>query len=423
MLSEEKSKLLCDISPGAPMGEAMARFWLPVMRGARLEAGGFAIKFKLLCRDFVAFRGKSGEVAIFDERCPHRGCSLEIAHAQDDSLVCFFHGWKFHVSGKCIETPNESDPTFPSRVPLKAYPTHESAGIIWGYFGGGAPPPFPDLIFNHLPAEHVYPRVAVANYNWLTGLEAILDPAHVTLLHRDWVGAVPNKAANPSQDIEAMRNDAAPSIDFETTDYGFRYSASRSTGHGGTYLRVSEYVAPSGVMIPTTEPERRLMIISVPIDNYWSNQWYIWYSLDGPMPEHVRAYARGGTDSDDDDFYASLRGKPFYGQDRRAIRAGKSTTGLYDIMFEDFVAGEAQGAWPDRTKEFLGQADMAIMKARRYLLDQVSSSEQRQWAHGPNVEYASIQSLATQVQESVDWRQIADQARAKRAADLTSKSN
>ena len=156
------------------------------------------------------------------------------------------------------------------------------------------------------------------------------------------------------------------------------------------------------------------MILSVPIDNYRSMQWYIWYSLDGPMPDHVRAYARGGTDDDDDNFYQSLKGKPFYGQDRRAIRAGKSTSGFYDIMFEDFVAGEAQGAWPDRSKEFLGHADLAIMKARRYLLDQVPDDGEITWAHAPGVRFDSIQSVAVRVSGGADWRKVADAARSER---------
>jgi phenylpropionate dioxygenase-like ring-hydroxylating dioxygenase large terminal subunit len=422
MLTETKSRLLCDVSPGTPMGKAFRRFWLPVMRSERLEAGGFAVKFTVLCEDFVAFKARNGEVAVFDEKCPHRGCSLELAHARDDSLVCFFHGWKFHVSGKCVETPNEVDPAFPARVPLKSHPAREAGGVLWVYFGDDPPPPFPDLIFTTLPEDQVYPRMAICDFNWLTGLEAVLDPSHVTLLHRDWVGAVPNQDAKPSPDIITMSANAAPVIDFEETDYGFRYCANRTMPDGQTYVRVSEYVAPCGVFIATTEADRKFMIASVPIDNHRSIQWYFWYSPDRPMPAHVRAFARGGTDADDDNFYHSLKGLPFYGQDRRAIRAGKSTTGFYDIMFEDFVAGESQGAWPDRSKEFLGGADMAIMRARRYLLAHLPESGEPTLGHRPGVNYKALQALAVTVPGDADWKALADEATAARAARLVESS-
>lgn len=418
MLSEAKSRLLCDVSPGTQMWKTFRKFWLPVMRTARLEAGGFPVKFTILCEHFVAFRARNGDIAVFNEKCPHRGCSLELAHPKDDSLTCFFHGWKFHVSGKCIETPNEADPGFPARVPLKSYPSKDAGGVLWVYFGEGEPPAFPDLIFTRLPAEHVYPRMAVCEFNWLTGLEAILDPSHVTLLHRDWVGAVPNQDAKPSPDIIKMSSNAAPTIEFEETDYGFRYAANRILPDGATYVRVSEFVAPSGVFIATTEPDRKFMIASIPIDNYRSIQWYFWYSPDRPMPDHVRAFARGGTDPDDDNFYNSLKGQPYWGQDRRAIRAGKSTSGFYDIMFEDFVAGEAQGAWPDRTKEFLGSADMAIMKARRYLLTHVPEAGEPTLGHRPGVNYAALQALAVTLPSGQDWKGAADVATKSRATKL-----
>ncbi len=415
MLSHEKAQTLGDVSPGAPMWKAFRGFWLPVMRGARLKAGGFPVKFMVLSQSYVAFRGAGGAVAVFDERCPHRGCSLEMANARDDSLVCMFHGWKFHVSGRCIETPNEADPAFPDRVPLKCYPVREGGGMLWVYLGDGPPPRFPNLVFNELPEDRVYARMAVCDFNWLTGLEAILDPSHVALLHRDWVGSAPNPDALASPDIETMSRNLVPRIEFEETDYGFRYAAIRALPEGQQYVRVSECVAPSGVFIANTRPTRQLFIMSVPIDNLRSIQWYVWHSSDAPIPLEDRSYAIGATDLDDDNFYQSLKGRPFFGQDREAIRRGESFTGFHDIMIEDFVAGEAQGAWPDRTKEFLGGADMAIMRARRYLLSHVRPDEEPTLKHGDSVPYHAIQALAATVADNLDWRLLSDGAMAQRA--------
>src|SRR5690606_31945263 len=117
-------------------------------------------------------------------------------------------------------------------------------------------------------------------------------------------------------------------------------------------------------------------------------------SPDAPMPDHVRGFARGNTDDDDDDFYKSAKGQPFWGQDRDAVRAGTSFSGYKDIMFEDFVVGEAQGAVPDRTKEFLGASDRAIMRSRRYLLERVPEDGEATLRHGVGVDYSSLAGIA-----------------------------
>ncbi len=406
MLSEANSRLLCDVTDGTAMSNAFRRFWMPVMRGPRLEAGGDPVKFMIAGRSYVAFRGANGEIAVFDERCPHRGCSLELAHARDDSLICIFHGWKFHVSGRCVETPNEPDPDFPGRVPLRGYPVREAGGAVWAYLGEGAAPQFPDLIFNRLSSDRVYSRMAICDYNWLSGLEAILDPSHVGLLHRNWLEQGPKQGY--SADINLMGRSLAPALDFEDTPYGFRYAALREMADGSTYMRVSECIMPNGVFIANSRATRRLFICSVPIDTYRSIQWYFWHSPDEPMPQVDRAYAVGGTDPDDDNMYQSLKGKPRWGQDRAAMRRGENFTGFYDIQFEDFVTGEAQGAWPDRRREFLGTADRAIMYARRYILDRLKSAGGDGDALAPAAEcdYAAIQAVASTVPNGTDWREI-----------------
>jgi phenylpropionate dioxygenase-like ring-hydroxylating dioxygenase large terminal subunit len=339
-----------------------------------------------------------------------------LANNNDSSLTCIFHGWKFHVSGKCIETPNEPSPEFPKRVPLKAYPTREAGGALWVYFGAGNAPRFPDLIFNHLDDERLCTRAALCDYNWLTGLDAILDPTHVGLLHRNWVEQAPNQGF--SKDINMMGQKLSARIEVEQTDYGMRYAAIRDMPDGGTYIRVTEHIEPSGCFIANSRDTRKLFIMSVPIDNLRSIQWYFWHSPTATMPEEDRQYAIGATDLDDDNFYQTPKKQHLWGQDREAMIQGKSFTGFTDIMFEDFIAGEAQGAWPDRTKENLGTADLAIVKARQFLirkLQRLQGGEEGVFRHPENVRYYALQALATQVAENVDWRDAAARATDERA--------
>lgn len=413
------SELLSNVTPGSPMHLGFKNYWLPVLRSEKLEADGAPIKFMILCENYVAFRASDGRVAVFDELCPHRLCSLELAQNEDCALRCMFHGWKFHVSGKCIETPNEPRPDFPSKVKLNSYPVREAAGVLWVYFGKGEAPRFTDLVFNRVADDQVLARAAICNYNWLTGLDAILDPSHVGLLHRNWVEEAPNQGF--SADIEKMSKSLAPTIELEPTDWGFQYAALRDMPDGSRYVRVTEHVAPSGCFIANSRATRKLFIMSVPIDCEWSIQWYFWHSPDEPLPESDHRYAIGDTDPDHNNFYQGLRGKPRWGQDREAMKNRTSISGFNDIMYEDFVAGEAQGSNPDRSKEQLCTGDKAIIFARRSLLKMLKASadgDRDVFSRKGDFDYGALQAAIIKLEDGADWREVARHRMQKRAERL-----
>ncbi len=73
---------------------------------------------------------------------------------------------------------------FAESVPVRSHPTGEAGGLVWVYMGArDVPPRFPDYEFTHLPAEHLQQVRGVIRTNWLQGLEALLDSAHVGFLH------------------------------------------------------------------------------------------------------------------------------------------------------------------------------------------------------------------------------------------------
>lgn len=418
MLSAQDNRLMSEVAPGTPMSTVFKGFWQPVIRAEALEAGGAPMKVRFCGENYVAFRTHDGRVGLFDERCPHRRCSLVIAANKDQALTCLFHGWKFDVSGKCVETPNEADPNFPAKVPLHSYDVREAGGAIWAYFGGGEAPRFPDYIFNHLPDDRVMPRVALVNFNWLTGIEAILDPSHVGLLHRDWIGEGPAKGTE-SKDIQFMSKNLVPQIDIDPTGYGFRYAAARPMSDGSTYVRVTEYMFPNGCFIANIPKTRKVFIISVPVDDAHSAQWYFWHSPGEPIPEHERAYMIGKTDPDPNDFYASVKGKPNWGQDRDRMKRDESFSGFTDIMFEDMIVGEAQGAIPDRDHEYLGKSDIAIIQARRRVLDAVRRVQNGEAVgHTNDFAYKAVQAVAMNVPNGTPWRDEATRLALERAVEF-----
>src|SRR5438270_373462 len=137
MLTPEENELLTRVGPGTPMGEVLRRYWTPALIADELpEADCNPVRLRLFGEDLVAFRDSSGRVGILEEFCPHRGASLFYGRNEQDGLRCIYHGWKFDVSGKTLETPNESNVRlWEGKKLVAAYPTHEACGVIWVYMG------------------------------------------------------------------------------------------------------------------------------------------------------------------------------------------------------------------------------------------------------------------------------------------------
>src|SRR5262249_28732783 len=139
MLSAEESTLLTQTNAGAPMGEYFRSYWLPALLASELPAPDCPpIRICLAGEDLIAFRDSNGRVGLLDEVCAHRRASLFWGRNEECGLRCVYHGWKYDVTGACVEMPNEPpEYAFENKVRTTAYPTREYGGASWG--GNGAP--------------------------------------------------------------------------------------------------------------------------------------------------------------------------------------------------------------------------------------------------------------------------------------------
>src|SRR5712692_655022 len=172
MLSTQDNELLCRVGPGTPMGEFMREYWLPAFVPSELpEADGEPRRMRLLGENLIAFRVSSGKYGLISNHCPHRGASLYFGRNEEEGIRCVYHGWKFDVSGKCMDMPNEPpESNFKDKVRAIAYPTEERGGIVWVYMGSReTPPPLSDLEPNMVPDAQV--SAIIRDCNWLQGLE------------------------------------------------------------------------------------------------------------------------------------------------------------------------------------------------------------------------------------------------------------
>ena len=134
------------VGPETPGGRYLRLFWHPVMRAEDLPRGR-AKPLEILGEKFTIYRGDGGAPHVTAFRCAHRGTQLSLGWVEGDTLRCRYHGWRFDQAGQCVEQPNEDRP-FCEKVKIPTIPTREYAGLIFAYFGEGAPPPFrryPDL--------------------------------------------------------------------------------------------------------------------------------------------------------------------------------------------------------------------------------------------------------------------------------------
>jgi phthalate 4,5-dioxygenase oxygenase subunit len=58
-------------------------------------------------------------------------------------------------------------------------------------------------------------------------------------------------------------------------------------------------------------------------------------------------------------------------QDRKAMKAGTSMSGIRGVQMEDACVQESMGPIYDRRKEHLGVSDMAVVRMRRLMLQSV----------------------------------------------------
>ena len=121
----EEDADLTHVGPGTPCGEYLRRFWQPIITSEALQ--DLPRRLRIMGEDLVAFRDQSGAVGLLELHCPHRGTSLEFGLVSEKGIRCCYHGWRFDVDGKILETPGATRPPSLGCVPRPVAPST----VIW----------------------------------------------------------------------------------------------------------------------------------------------------------------------------------------------------------------------------------------------------------------------------------------------------
>ncbi|MGF6470901.1 phthalate 4,5-dioxygenase oxygenase subunit [Paraburkholderia youngii] len=399
-MTKDENELLTRVSGDAPMGQMIRQnWWIPALRSASLVASGRPERVRLFGQNFVAFRGDNGKVGFFDEACPHRGASLALARNEDNALRCIFHGWKFNSEGVTVAVPTQpnNEAEYCKHVPLRHYPTQEAGGIAWVYLGQGEAPKFADLPFVGLPADQVVVHRQRLECNWLQAVETTMDSAHVGVLHQSWL----------EHEMTNASVNQAPVYKIRQKEYGFRYAAVRALGDGRSYVRTNSFVMPwYGMISPRKagDTTRSQMFFSVPIDDENTWYWHMTFILDKPVPHEDYIFP---ADRDNWPPVSSRSADDLWGQDREAMKNGHFSGFPQTLGTEDFAILLSMGTLQDRTKEYLGAGDGAVMQVRRCLMNSLtefSAGSVPKLAQHEKIDYRSVMPLGGVYENDQQWQ-------------------
>jgi phenylpropionate dioxygenase-like ring-hydroxylating dioxygenase large terminal subunit len=377
MLTREENETLTRVGPGTPMGDLLRRFWVPALLEAELPAPDCApVRLRLFGEDLVAFRDTAGRIGILDAYCAHRRAHLYFGRNEDGGIRCVYHGWKYDVTGACLETPSEPrDRGLKDTVRLRSYPALLRGGVIWTYMGPPAlQPQPPQFEWSRLSARRRTATKRLQQCNWAQAVEGGIDSSHISFLHSATDTQLQTGAkAAPNRFIVADRH---PEFEVKEARHGLLIAARRNAGSDQYYWRITQFLLPFYTMLPPVVPEDDTRNAPyeghawVPIDD--ENTW-TWSFGANPHRDYTddQLALYGGPNGfwgPIDAEYRPIRNRDNEYQLDRALQRNGNFTGILGIPNQDAAVQESMGPIVDRTKERLGQSDLGVASFRRLIL-------------------------------------------------------
>lgn len=356
MVTHAQNETWCRVGPGTPAGELLRRYWHPVAIAGDLDDAHPIRAVELLGEKLVVFRLKDAaglvRFGLMAEQCRHRFASLAYGQVDSTGIRCPYHGWKYDLSGACVEQPAEpAKSTLCAKVRQPAYPVRRLGGLLFAYLGPAPAPLLPrwDVLGREDGRRWVVDD-GVIGCNWLQPMENSVDPAHFYWLH----GSLSRpEILGPRKMAQYDETHA-----FTRFEYGIMKRRTKPGKDPGDAPIVDEHP----LLFPTTlrldidvrgtRQVRHVLQLRVPLDDVRTRH----YSVNFIPSDTVRTPADGET--------------PF---ERVSIRKPDGSYDMDLILAQDIMAWETQGAITDRTQEQLGASDRGIVMLRRMLTEQIEA--------------------------------------------------
>jgi phenylpropionate dioxygenase-like ring-hydroxylating dioxygenase large terminal subunit len=381
MLPVERNELLTRVGRGTPIGELFRRYWLPVLLAEELPEPDCApVRVKLLGERLIAFRDTQGRIGLIEEFCAHRGVSLWFGRNEENGIRCPYHGWKYDVTGQCVDLPSEPEESgMRKTIRLSSYPVIERAGVIWAYLGPAEEKPEePAYEWTRVPPAHRYVSKRLQESNYLQAMEGALDSIHSGFLHRHSVADDPLLKRDPDS-LALLLADRKPKIVPEVSPAGLYVATRRNAGEDRYYWRVTQWLMPCFSFFPPYSDNPYGGHAFVPIDDAHCWTFSIDYhprrALTGAEREAVHAGRGIHVRLIEGSFVPVANKRNDYLIDRAAQKAKKTFSGVFDVGVQDAAIQESMGTIQDRSREHLVSSDNGIVKTRKRLMDAAKAVE------------------------------------------------
>jgi len=348
MLTREENEMLTGVGPGTPAGELLRRYWHPVAAAGELSEEKPIKAVKILCEELAVFRDKGGRYGLVGEHCPHRSASLAFGRVEEEGIRCPYHGWKFDVRGRCLEQPAEPEgSTYKDRVQHKAYPVEKLGGLLFGYMGPEPAPLLPrwDVLAWENGKRWIEVH-EVLRCNWVQPMENSVDPSHLYWLH----GSTAHLGRMERYEEEH---------EFIRFEFGIMKRRTTPGKKPGDPPEIDQHplVFPNTLRhvfrtLKTDNKIRHNVQIRVPVDDAHTQVYVVYFE-----PNETD---RSPADEDAPWEFFPMRNE--HGQYR-----------LDQVLVQDAMAWETQGAITDRTQEHLGIGDEGIIIFRKLLREQIET--------------------------------------------------
>ena len=346
MLTREENDTLTRVGRGAPAGELMRRYWMPVAVAAELTDEKPIEPVRLLGENLVVYRDRTGRYGVVGEQCPHRKASLAFGRVDEEGIRCPYHGWKFDGMGRCIEQPAEPEEIgFKHKIKHIAYPVEKLGGLLWAYLGPEPRPLLPRwdvLVWER--GKRWIEKHEIYNCNWLQPMENSVDPSHLYWLH--------GETAHLRGAVDRYEEEHG----FLPFEYGIIKQRRTPGRNPGESSRLDQHPLVFPVTLrhvfraKTDGSLRHNLQIRVPVDDAHTQIYVVYFTpndADVSPPESDAPW----------EYFP--------------IRDVKGEYRLEHVLVQDAMAWETQGAITDRTQEHLGAGDEGIILLRKVLREQI----------------------------------------------------
>jgi nitrite reductase/ring-hydroxylating ferredoxin subunit len=179
---EKEQRPKRDGLPQSPPIDAFPAFpasWYLFCRSDQLEK---PLSRRTLGRQLVAFRTRSGTIAVMAAHCSHMGADLGCGTVIGESIQCPFHNWKYGADGACNHIPGTT--SIPDFAQQAVYPAVERHGYVFFFNGRCALFPLP-FFHDEDPDRFSAGRVFsyVSDCTWFVNAAHGYDTQHFDAVH------------------------------------------------------------------------------------------------------------------------------------------------------------------------------------------------------------------------------------------------